>query len=204
MKKSIFFVIAMVAFLGVNAQIHVGGSIGFSTGSSETTTDGTSVGGPSNTTIRLLPEVEYMLAENLSIGGQIGFSFNKTKDDVNDFESSLFMFEIAPYARMYFPLSENIEFFGEGGIGFARGTQKITAGGTTNDGNTYTDFSLGVAPGLRYAISEKIKLELRAGYLGYMFSSENDNGDPETVTKYNDFGLNINLSTVAFGIKYTL
>ncbi|WP_462281597.1 outer membrane beta-barrel protein, partial [Salinivirga cyanobacteriivorans] len=178
MKKSILLIITMVAFIGVNAQINIGGSVGFSVSNSESTTDGTSVDGPSNTNIRLLPEVEYMLAENLSIGGQIGFSFNKTNDDANDYESSLFMFEIAPYGRMYFPLGENIELFGEGGIGFARGTEKITVGSTTNDGNTYTDFSLGVAPGLRYAISEKLKLELRAGYLGYMFSSVNDNGDP--------------------------
>jgi len=204
MKKTILLIITMVAFIGVNAQINIGGSVGFSVSNSESTTDGTSVDGPTNTSITLLPEVEYMLAENLSIGGQIGFSFNKTNDDANDFESSLFMFEIAPYGRMYFPLGENIELFGEGGIGFARGTEKITIDGTSNDGNTYTDFSLGVAPGLRYAISEKLKLELRAGYLGYMFSSINDNGDPETVQKYNDFGLNINLSTVAFGIKYSL
>ena len=194
----------MVVFIGVNAQINIGGSVGFSVSNSKSTTDGTTSEGPSYTNIRLMPDIEYMLAENVSIGGQIGFSFDKTNDDANDRESSLFMFEIAPYARMYFPISENIEFFGEGGVGFARGTEKITFDGNTNDGNTYTDFSLGVAPGLRYAISEKLKLELRVGYLGYMFSSVNDNGDPETVVKYNDFGLNINLSTVAFGIKYSL
>ncbi len=194
----------MVVFIGVNAQINIGGSVGFSVSNSKSTTDGTTNEGPSYTNIRLMPDIEYMLAENVSIGGQIGFSFDKTNDDDNNYKSSLFMFEIAPYARMYFPLSENIEFFGEGGVAFARGTEKITFDGNTNDGNIYTDFSLGVAPGLRYAISEKLKLELRAGYLGYMFSSVNDNGDPETVVKYNDFGLNINLSTVAFGIKYSL
>ncbi len=204
MKKSILLIFVIALYFNANAQIHIGGSVGFSSDNSKSTSEGTTVEEPSSTYIKLMPDVEYMLADNFSVGGQIGFSFNKTKDAPDDTETALFMFEIAPYTRMYFPLSENIEFFGEGGIGFARGTEKITVEGTSNDGNTYTDFSLGVAPGLRYAISEKLKLELRAGYLGYGFSSIDDNDDPETVQKNNKFGFNLNLSTVAFGIKYTL
>ncbi|MFO7844679.1 MAG: outer membrane beta-barrel protein [Bacteroidales bacterium] len=204
MKKSILLILAIAFSFSLSAQIKVGGAIGFSGQSSKATSEGTTNEGPTNIKIRLLPNVEYMLSNNLSIGGQIGFSFTQSKNDGADTKNSLFMFQISPYARMYFPLNDNLSFFGEGGIQFARGTEKVTVGNTTNDGDTQTQFGIGVIPGLSYGLSDKVSLELKTGFLGYQLTSVNDNADPETTTKYNDFRFNINFSSINFGIKYQL
>jgi opacity protein-like surface antigen len=145
-----------------------------------------------------------MLSDNFSIGGKIGFSLDLSKNDAVDTKSSLFMFHISPYARMYFPLGDKLSFFGEGGIQFASGTEKVTVGSTTNDGDTQTIFGIGVIPGFSYGLSDKVSLELTTGYLGYQLTSIKDNQDPETTDKFNNYGFNINLSNISFGIKYQL
>ncbi|MDY6799597.1 MAG: porin family protein [Bacteroidota bacterium] len=204
MKKSILLIMAIALTFSLSAQIKVGGSIGFMGQSSNATTGGTTNDGPTNTEITLLPNVEYMLSDNFSIGGKIGFSIDISKNDAADTKTSLFMFHISPYARMYFPLGEKLSFFGEGGIQFARGTEKNTIGSTTNDGDTQTNFGIGVIPGLNYGLSDKVSLELTTGFLGYQLTSINDNQDPETKTKINNYGFMINLSSISFGIKYQL
>ncbi|MFO7829589.1 MAG: outer membrane beta-barrel protein [Bacteroidales bacterium] len=204
MKKSILLIMAIVLSFSLSAQINVGGSIGFLGYSSSATTEGTTNELPTRTNITLLPNIEYMMSDNFSIGGKVGFGYSKVKDDADDQKESLFMFHISPYARMYFPLGDKLSFFGEGGIQFARGTEKVTVGGTTNDGDTRTNFGIGVIPGLSYGLTEKVALELTTGFLGYQLSSVNDNQDPETTTKSNNYGFNINLSSISFAIKYQL
>ncbi|MEE4197169.1 MAG: porin family protein [Bacteroidales bacterium] len=204
MKKSILLIMAFALSLSLSAQLKVGGSIGFMGQSSKITSDGTTNEGPTNTDITLLPNVEYMLSDNFSIGGKLGFSLDQSKNDAADSKTSLFMFHISPYARMYFPLGDKLSFFGEGGIQFARGTEKVTFGSTTNDGDTQTNFGIGVIPGLAYGLSDKVSLTLTAGFLGYQLTSINDNNDPEEVTKYNNYGFSINTSNISFGIKYIL
>src|SRR6056297_377668 len=204
MKKSILLIMAIALTFSLSAQMKVGGSIGFMGQSSKTTTDGTTNEGPTYTDIVLLPNVEYMLSDNFSIGGKIGFSLDMSKNDAADTKSSLFMFHVSPYARMYFPLGDKLSFFGEGGIQFARGTEKVTFGSTTNDGDTRTEFGIGVIPGFSYGLSDKVSLELTTGFLGYQLTSINDNQDPETTDKFNNYGLLLNFSNISFGIKYQL
>ncbi|MDK2977982.1 MAG: hypothetical protein PWP52_696 [Bacteroidales bacterium] len=204
MKKSILLIMAVALTFSLSAQIKVGGSIGFMGQSSKTTTGGTTNEGPTYTDIVLLPNVEYMLSDNFSIGGKIGFSLDISKNDAADSKESLFMFHISPYVRMYFPLGDKLSFFGEGGIQFASGTEKVSVGSTTNDGDTRTIFGIGVIPGFSYGLSDKVSLELTTGFLGYQLTSINNNQDPETKDKINNYGLNIDFSSISFGIKYQL
>lgn len=195
---------AIAISFSLSAQINVGGSIGVLSYNSKTTSEGTTNEHPTRINITLLPNIEYMMSDNFSIGGKIGFGYSKVKSNTDDSKESIFMIHISPYARMYFPLGDKLSFFGEGGIQFARGTEKVTVGNTTNDGDTRTNFGIGVIPGLSYGLSEKVALELTTGFLGYEQNSSNDNGDPETTSKSSNYGFNINLSSISFAIKYQL
>ena len=69
------------------------------------------------------------------------------------------------------------------------------------DHNT-TTFSLGIAPGAYYYITPKIALECKFGWFGFRSYVEKQDNDDKDIT--NDFGLNINSSSLSFGFTYTL
>ena len=70
MKK--IFAVALVAMMTMtaNAQVYVGGGIGFQTSSND---------GNSETTIKILPEIGYNLDENWAVGIAVGYGENQTK-----------------------------------------------------------------------------------------------------------------------------
>ena len=73
MKK--IFAVALVAMMTMtaNAQVYVGGGIGFQTSSND---------GNSETTIKILPEIGYNLDENWAVGIAVGYGENQTKINV--------------------------------------------------------------------------------------------------------------------------
>lgn len=206
MKKSIFLFIAIALSISMHAQINIGGGFILSTQNSETRAEGTTNEGPSIIRLTVLPNVEYMLDENLSVGGKVGFDFSRSsyENGDGDYKVSLFMVHFSPFARMYFPAGDKVSLFGEGGFDFATGTEKYKFDNTTEDGDTQTEFSLGVKPGLSYQLAEKLALEFTTGFIGYQMNSTKNNEDPETTTTYNNVGINVNLSTISFGVRYSL
>ncbi len=145
MKKVILA--AMVAFssLAANAQVWVGGSLGFDIASPEV--------GESTTTFTIAPEVGYTLNEKWDIAIALNDTYKSCDGE------SANSISVEPYARYTFAQSGKASFFVDGGFGFGREESL--------EGEEAESFHIGLRPGLKVALSEKFTLVTTTGWLGY-------------------------------------
>ena len=90
MKKIVLVCIVAIMATAAQAQIYVGGTLGFSSVKTEN-----SDAELKTTTIKLLPEIGYELDENWSIGTVVGYQYSKTGDLKTN------TITIAPYANSW-------------------------------------------------------------------------------------------------------
>jgi len=172
MKKFILAALVAVASLSANAQVWLGGSVGFGVNSPKV--------GDSQTTFVIAPTVGYALSDKweIALEFEYGMKTNVPDGDVKD------EFRIAPFARFNFAKAGIATFFVDGGFGFGK---KNYEGGL--DTNT---FNVGLRPGVKVELSKNIELDAKLGYLGYY--NEKDVKD--------FFGLNVNGEALSFGVTY--
>ena len=186
----------MVAAISANAQVYVGGGIGFE--SSKANKDASSL-----SAFTIVPEVGYKLDEKWAVGIQLGYGSKQTmgKTQVTDEEGNTTgagkittsVFTVAPYARYTFAKSGIASFFVDGGIQF-------TSLGSDSKGST---FGVGLRPGVKFAASDKIDLVARLGYLGYRTANEDAQALGYGFEK-DYFGFNVNGNALEFSIYYNL
>lgn len=152
MKKIIATFAIVLSAISASAQTYVGGSLGF------TSTD---VKGEekSVTQIAIAPEVGYNLNEKWALGIAVGYSYTKQ-------ESSLNMISVAPYARYTVAKAGKFSFYVDGEFAFASAKPE--------EGDSFTGWSLGLKPGVRFAITDKISATASLGFLGYQDSADFD------------------------------
>jgi hypothetical protein len=193
MKKMILAALVAVASLSANAQVWVGGEVGFSAG--KTTIDGDKQGSGAN--FSFLPEIGYTLNDKFDIAVGIGFthangngdaylSFNE-KDDYSigalaDANRNTFI--LNPYVRYKFVKSGDFTFFVDGGFAY----KYIHYSGIEDNGNAW---ELGFKPGIAYGLSDKVSLVAHVGKLGYDFGKVGD-------TKTNEFSIGL-ANNISFG-----
>ena len=148
MKK--IFAVALVAMmtLAANAQVYVGGSLGYK--ANKATEDASTVN-----TFTFAPEIGYNLSEKRSIG--LGIDF--TSKDVEDFTSTAMGVDV--YGRYNYLTTGMATLFVEGGVGF-----------TAYNHDRGNNFSLGIRPGISVALSDKLSLVAKTGVLGYSKDSD--------------------------------
>ena len=174
MKKLFMMAAMMVATLAVNAQVYVGGSLGFESSKANKDADAT-------TSFSIKPEVGYNLDENWAVGIQLGYSSDEQGKDYTESR-----FEIAPYARYTFAKSGIASFFVDGGIQFI-------SRGSDAEGSM---FGIGVRPGVKIAASNKVDVIAKLGYLGYKKYNDDWNGGGSA------FGLNIDNTNLELGVFF--
>lgn len=145
------------AFVAVSmdAQIYVGGSLGFNSTSYQQ--DGLD----SETTITILPEIGYNLTDDFAVGATFGYE--SWGDDDN-------AFTVAPYARYTFLKSGAVNLFVDGGLSY------------TSRKDQYSDLSIGFKPGVAVNLTEKFSFVTHVGFLG--FTEHNPKGDDNNVTDF--------------------
>lgn len=160
---------AMVVAISASAQVYVGGTMGLGS---------TKVGeGDSKMSYKFVPELGYQLDENWDLGISIGYQ---------GVEDGNHTFEVAPYGRYNFTSDKLVNFFLEGGFGFAH------VGG---NGADYDKYSIGIKPGVKVTLSKHVSFISKIGFLGYQQYGEGS-------AKVKQFGLNLNATNVQFGINY--
>ena len=190
MKKMILAALVAVASLSANAQVWVGGQVGFSAG--KTTVDGNKQGTGANFTF--LPEIGYSINDKFDIAVGIGFThFNGNGDAYLDFnglddyayaglaDANRNSFILNPYVRYKFVKSGDFTFFVDGGFAY----KFVHYSGIDDNG---IGWELGFKPGVAYNISDKVS---HVGKLGYDFSKVGD-------TKTNEFSIGLT-NSILFG-----
>ena len=217
--KKLFITIAFVAAtMFAQAQLFVGGELGFAFGS--TKVESTKVNKSFDFT--LAPTVGYMFNDNMGVGIDLLFNLDKDKtpktegmqtDDVN----TLTTFGFAPYFRYVFAEIDNFKFYADAKINFEMGKAKNKYDGKTTEGDKTTDFGINIVPGLQYNFTDHISMVaslnvLSLGFNSSTVKSQEEVWDPTTedfVTKEvktttSGFGLGINGATpLTVGFVYT-
>ncbi len=178
MKKILMTLAAVCVAATMNAQVYVGGNIGFATSSYD---------GNSTTVWSLLPEIGYNLNEKWAVGTVIGYGEARVKAKGASADK-VKKFQVAPYARYTFVKWEKVNLFVDGTVGY----QHENYGGVKT--NT---FGIGFKPGVAVNLNDRLSFVAHVGFLGY--ENEKVKGDDKST---NSFGLNLNGNNLTFGMYY--
>lgn len=164
-----------VAAMTADAQIWLGGQVGFQAGE---------VNDLNVTQYQLLPEIGYKLTDRWDMACRIGIDYSKVEHSES---ASAFVFN--PYARYTFYQTGKVGFVLDMGFTIKTGDFYDSAIGKTYGDETAWGF--GIAPGVKYAASDKVTFVATVGGLGYHAA-----GDDHA------FGLTANGNALQFGCYY--
>ena len=178
MKKFFLGLAISVISISANAQVYVGGGLGFS---SVKEAHHEKVDVDTKTTFSLVPEIGYQLDEKLAVGIGLGYSHSKYGDLKGD------AFSIEPYARYTFAKLGTVDLFIEGGVGYlhTKNTEEIKDNVEVNEKEN--TFYIGVRPGFKVNLNQKIALVSRVGWLGWKTTKP----DVDDYKGSSEFGLNL-------------
>jgi|WetSurMetagenome_2_1015567.scaffolds.fasta_scaffold00256_28 outer membrane protein len=206
MRRIFSLAILMMACSALMAQpkpnsFFAGGNFSFYTGKDKSKDGGTSTVNDTYTNFSVYPKVGYFLSDKFAVGAQIGGSINVSKqpNSYNNTKSTRTGFSFEPFAR-YYVVNQKFGIFGEASMGFGLGTTKYTYDYLPTEKTTYQAFSLGVSPGIYYSLSDHLMLESKVGWLG--FTSETDKNEDGSSDINNEFGLNLNPSSISLGFTW--
>ena len=173
MKKMMMTLVAIAMATTMNAQVYVGGGLGFTVKSYD---------GESTTTWSILPEIGYNINDKWAVGTVIGYG-ESGKDD-----HKTKRFEVSPYVRYTAVKLNQVNVFLDGGVGYAH-----------NDvmGAKSNEFSVGIKPGVAVNLNDKLSFVTHFGFLGYQYEKA-DGADKGQ----NTFGFNLNGNSLTFGLYY--
>ncbi len=175
MKKILMTLAMGMMALTMNAQVYVGGAVGFQSVTPEV--------GDGETSFKFLPEIGMQLNDQWSIGVQLGYISDKAGAYNLGAESA---FQFSPYARYTALKFKNMNIFLDGGFDYVQTkNMKVSA------------FGLGIKPGVAINLNEKLSFVTHFGFLGYQ--SVNPDGDDNNIT---NIGLDVDASSLTFGLYY--
>ena len=227
--KKLVLGLFVIAAMSANAQIEggklfVGGSFGFGTSSNKTTAP-TAVDNSKTLSFNLMPEVGYMISENLAVGMAIGYYMDKrTSFDVftgttgatYDQVSKDGMFIIEPFARYYKSTGDKSSMFAEFalpiGMGSSKSLQMNATGTGTEDASPTKNSSIGttISVGFNYFLNDRCALEAKwmaIGFESYKMTSVDGAIDPssgntvDAVSKITNIGLGLDMTALSIGLK---
>ena len=175
--KKVLLTLALAAFaMTANAQLVIGGNIGFNH-------NGNSAGDYSTnatTSFSFMPKVGYWLNDQMQVGAQLGCNYNYRRvydgDNNNDHYSSQtqMSWNFAPYFRYNLTSWKNFTVFAEAQVALGitpKASLKNNTTGTTADGNVKSfDLGVNIVPGLNYALTDNISFDLYINLAGVFYN----------------------------------
>ena len=191
MKKILMTLAAVAVAATMNAQVWVGGELGYTTSHKvgNKTTD---------KVLSIKPEVGYNLDDKFAVAVALGYQYQGTTGATHTNTWS-----IQPYLRYTFVKAGNFAAFIDGGLTYSTAHEK----GLKKNTNSLGVF---VKPGIAYNVSDKVTLVAHLGNLdGGAYFKHSWNGEFAGDTKYapqasshsNHWGLQL-LNGISFGAYY--
>ena len=185
MKKIMMTLAALAVAATMNAQVYVGGTVGFKSVSHD---------GESASAFTIAPELGYNLDENLAVGIALGYSSTDMTIDaagnVTKLAKSVNTFSINPYVRYTFVKLDKVNFFADGIVSYS------SRGNSDRKVNT---FGLGVQPGVAVNLNDNVSFVAKLGQIGYSSSKGDEDGAKAINTI--DFSLS-SLAALNFGLYF--
>lgn len=162
MKKFFATLVIAIVAMSASAQTYIGGGLGFTTTDQE--------GHDKNLTqFTLAPEVGYNLSDKWAIGLSLEYQYAKEETSTNGIG-------VAPYARYTVAKIGNFSFYVDGEFTFL----SVKA----EDEDAQNGWSLGLKPGVRFDVNDKIFMTASVGFLGY--------ADTNDINGKKTFGVGLN------------
>ncbi|HPD95303.1 MAG: outer membrane beta-barrel protein [Bacteroidales bacterium] len=206
-KVFILLSLALMPFTGAFAQYFAGGSINFSFNGGKTETGNTTTDKTKTTAFQIAPKGGIYLSEKLMVGAQVSYTINNTNNPTTDVTDRTSTIGIVPFARYYAFSFNKFSLYGQAAAGLSFSAEKTKTGSTTTNGPKYTTISLGVTPGVAYALNNHVELNASLNMLSFNFYriTEKLNGDKD-ITNYFGFGANsdnvVTLGNITVGFIY--
>lgn len=186
MKKIMMTLAAIAVAATMNAQVYVGGTLGFKSMSQ----DGTSA-----SSFSINPEIGYNLDENWAVGISVGYStsniaLNNDGSFAGKLDKNQNTFSIAPYARYTFVKLDKVNFFCDGVVNYIS---------TGNSDSKVNAFGIGVQPGVAVNLNDNVSFVAKLGEIGY--SSAKGDWDGAKAVNVFDFSLS-SLAALNFGLYF--
>ena len=174
-----------VSSLSANAQVWVGGQLGFNYNTDERSNYPAKI---ETTTFSIAPEVGYTLDENWDLAIALEEGYRSVKDG-----NSSNTFKVTPYARYTFFKTGQVGFFLDMGFNVGVTSYKAKVG---PDPENATTWGIGVRPGVKFAASDKVTFVASVGLLGFQQWKQDK-------LKESDLGFNVNGNALQFGLYYS-
>ena len=172
MKKIMMTLAAVAVAATMNAQVWVGGEIGFNADKTTVKNNGVSNDVTTNN-FTIAPEIGYNLNEKWAVAMKIGFVHSEDNGVIKSMiENAGFpvngkamtnAFSINPYARYTFFKAGNFSAFVDGGISYST----VHINNMSDVMNNINSFGVAINPGISYAVSEKVGLVAHLGDLSF-------------------------------------
>ncbi|GGH77011.1 porin family protein [Phaeocystidibacter marisrubri] len=208
MKKALLTAGLALFGLSASAQWNEGsimatGNLGFSTGGTAEDDGTSSTDIFSNSAFNIGITGGYFIQDNLAVGIGLGYANTSVTVEPIETETTTSMLTYGLFGRYYVPYNDKFSMYGQLSIGFGSGGQTITD--NINDATAETDMSAlnaGLGVGLTYFVNDMFFLDASYGFLGYSSSTttEDPGGNNELKTTTSNFGLDLDLSSIAFGV----
>lgn len=195
--KKIILSLLVAGVMTTNAQdlgfakknIALTGSLGYNS------TDNGAAISTKTSTFGIMPSIQYFIQDNISLNAGLGFQSNTTSTGgTNTFEGTSFGFGVG--ANYYFMKGQFSPFLGLG-ITYDMGTQKTPPSTIETKVNT---LGINLMPGINYFLAKNWAINATVGRLG--FNSVSTTVGSAASVSSSDFGLNVNLASVGFGVSY--
>ena len=220
MKKLLVILAAATIAAAANAQVYVGGSLGFNYQNSNSSTSRTSsvIGGEiaetsANTIFAFTPTVGYRINGKWTVGVDLNLALRLRKNtdtyagtiEDNIQESKEYQWDISPFVRYNLCKFKKfgIDLKLDGGIGTSR---ELLSARKNDNSTTYLNYHISLSPVITLDINEHFSLEstlgiASIGWSGFKAKAEgNKTFDSESVNSIT-LGLN-NTTAIAFGCIY--
>ena len=196
MKKVFFAVLfAGVVAVSAQAQMFVGGTLGLDYTARSSSYDGTKTKYPSGFFIEFSPMLGFQISEKFAIGTEASLGIGALSDRKDKPQTALLVgWGVAPFARITLVNAGDLSLLLHSSVGVSGMTEKSSYDGTTEDGDTFFNFGVGVLPVLSYGLTEKLSIEARTNFLrlGFGIASRKGPGDKPTKVSDTYFGLGVN------------
>ena len=201
--KKITITMVLIAFtVMAQAQIFLGGELGFNTsGSKFVPKDGDEVKAPRTSSFTIAPMAAYQLNEKLAVGARIGFQresetrfkFMGGNDDLKNFTTGFDFGIFAQYTCLQFG---KFSVLTEAGFAFGTANGKSRIGSNTTDLWKENSINIEIKPILAFDLNDRIRLTCQLNFLALGFTRISNrtpaDSDNKTVESQFNFGINTN------------
>lgn len=215
MKKLLLSLVLAVGAIAANAQVWVGGSVGYDFQKDDAI---------KSHQFDFSPTVGYSLSDKWEIGLQLSFGRTSrhnaeesflTNPNINEVRTattgnSSNNYSVQPFVRYNFFKTGSVTFFLDGSIGYEYSKQNTeleqtivmnnNIEHTTYNQETSTNYvNVGIRPGVKFDVTKHFKLETHLGFIGYSHAMQKT---PLRETKTDHIGINASSTTLNVGMIY--